>query len=80
MVDNFQSYALQSRLGIPILYGIDAVHGNNNISGAVIFPHNIGMGATRARCARAAGGGCHPAGGAGIGHPLGVRTMRLRGA
>jgi beta-glucosidase len=47
MVDNFQSYALQSRLGIPILYGIDAVHGNNNISGAVIFPHNIGMGATR---------------------------------
>jgi beta-glucosidase len=47
MVDNFQSYALQSRLGIPLLYGVDAVHGNNNISGAVIFPHNIGMGATR---------------------------------
>jgi beta-glucosidase len=47
MVDNFQSYALQSRLGIPILYGIDAVHGNNNIAGAVVFPHNIGMGATR---------------------------------
>jgi beta-glucosidase len=47
MVDNFQSYALQSRLGIPLLYGVDAVHGNNNISGAVIFPHNIGMGASR---------------------------------
>jgi beta-glucosidase len=47
MVDNFQSYALQSRLGIPLLYGVDAVHGNNNISGAVVFPHNIGMGATR---------------------------------
>jgi beta-glucosidase len=47
MVDNLQSYALQSRLGIPLLYGVDAVHGNNNISGAVIFPHNIGMGATR---------------------------------
>jgi beta-glucosidase len=47
MVDNFQSFALQSRLGIPLLYGIDAVHGNNNISGAVVFPHNIGMGATR---------------------------------
>src|SRR5882757_2828277 len=47
MVDNFQSYALNSRLGIPILYGIDAVHGNNNIAGAVVFPHNIGMGATR---------------------------------
>jgi beta-glucosidase len=47
MVDNFQASALQSRLGIPILYGIDAVHGNNNIAGAVVFPHNIGMGATR---------------------------------
>ncbi len=31
---------------IPILYGIDAVHGHNNIDGAVIFPHNIGLGAT----------------------------------
>src|SRR5260370_5863111 len=47
MVDNFQSFALQSRLGIPLLYGLDAVHGNNNVSGAVIFPHNIGMGASR---------------------------------
>jgi beta-glucosidase len=47
MVDNFQSYALNSRLGIPLLYGIDAVHGNNNIAGAVVFPQNIGMGATR---------------------------------
>ena len=47
MVDNFQSYALQSRLGIPILYGVDAVHGHNNVQGAVLFPHNIGMGATR---------------------------------
>ena len=34
-------------LGIPILYGIDAVHGDNNVSGAVIFPHNIGLGCTR---------------------------------
>ncbi|MDQ1720710.1 MAG: beta-glucosidase, partial [Pseudonocardiales bacterium] len=47
MVDDFQSYALKSRLGIPLLYGIDAVHGNNNITGAVVFPHNIGLGATR---------------------------------
>ncbi|MDQ1726456.1 MAG: beta-glucosidase [Frankiaceae bacterium] len=47
MVDNFQSVALTSRLGIPLLYGIDAVHGNNNIDGATVFPHNIGMGATR---------------------------------
>jgi beta-glucosidase len=32
-------------LGIPILYGLDAVHGNNNVKGATIFPHNIGLGA-----------------------------------
>ena len=46
-VEAFQNQALQTRLKIPILYGIDAVHGHNNIEGAVIFPHNIGMGATR---------------------------------
>ncbi|WP_207789276.1 glycoside hydrolase family 3 protein [Neobacillus terrae] len=45
MVDNFQSGALASRLGIPIIYGIDAVHGHNNVYGATIFPHNIGLGA-----------------------------------
>ena len=47
MVTGFQEYALQSRLGIPLLYGADAVHGHNNVVGAVIFPHNIGLGATR---------------------------------
>jgi beta-glucosidase len=46
-VNGFQALALNSRLKIPLLYGIDAVHGNNNIMGAVIFPHNVGMGATR---------------------------------
>jgi len=46
MVDNFQSYALTTRLGIPLLYGADAVHGHNNVYGATLFPHNIGMGAT----------------------------------
>ncbi len=45
MVDNYQSYAVQNRLHIPLIYGIDAVHGNSNIYGAVIFPHNIGLGA-----------------------------------
>ncbi|HSU66543.1 MAG TPA: glycoside hydrolase family 3 N-terminal domain-containing protein, partial [Tepidisphaeraceae bacterium] len=35
------------RLKIPILYGIDAVHGHNNVLDAVIFPHNIGLGCTR---------------------------------
>ena len=47
MVDGFQKSALESRLGIPLIYGIDAVHGNNNIYGATIFPHNVGLGSTR---------------------------------
>ena len=46
MYDSYQKYALQARLKIPLIYGIDAVHGNNNVKGAVIFPHNIGMGCT----------------------------------
>jgi beta-glucosidase len=45
--DRCQQQALGTRLGIPILYGIDAVHGHNNVLGAVIFPHNIGLGCTR---------------------------------
>lgn len=47
MTDSYQSYALSTRLRIPILYGSDAVHGHNNVFGATIFPHHIGMGATR---------------------------------
>ena len=46
-VDDFQRQALNTRLGIPIIYGVDAVHGHNNLYGATIFPHNIGLGATR---------------------------------
>lgn len=46
MVDRFQHAALQTRLGIPLLYGIDSVHGHGNLYGATIFPHNIGLGAT----------------------------------
>ena len=47
LYDSVQSEALKTRLGIPILYGIDAVHGHNNVHGAVIFPHNIALGCTR---------------------------------
>ncbi len=47
MYDRFQTQALSTRLAIPIIYGVDAVHGHNNVKGAVIFPHNIGLGATR---------------------------------
>lgn len=39
-----QSASLKTRLGIPLLYGVDAVHGHNNVLGAVVFPHNIGLG------------------------------------
>jgi beta-glucosidase len=47
MVDRYQQAALDTRLGIPILYGVDSVHGHNNLLGATVFPHNIGLGATR---------------------------------
>ncbi len=43
----YQQHAKNTRLGIPLLYGIDAVHGHNNVLGAVVFPHNIGLGCTR---------------------------------
>jgi beta-glucosidase len=45
-VEGFQNYALQTRLKIPIVFGIDAVHGHNHVDGATVFPHNIGLGAT----------------------------------
>ncbi|MCP4409797.1 MAG: glycoside hydrolase family 3 protein, partial [Gammaproteobacteria bacterium] len=47
MARDCQAAALQSRLKTPIIYGVDAVHGHSNMKGAVIFPHNIGLGATR---------------------------------
>jgi beta-glucosidase len=47
MVDGFQARALATRLGIPLVYGVDSVHGHGNLVGATVFPHNIGLGATR---------------------------------
>ena len=47
LYDRLQQHTTNTRLKIPILYGIDAVHGHNNVLGAVIFPHDIGLGATR---------------------------------
>ena len=44
MVNEFQKQALNTRLKIPLIYGIDAVHGHNNVVGATIFPHNIALG------------------------------------
>ena len=47
MVDSFQAEAMKTRLQIPLIYGVDAVHGHSNVKGATIFPHNVGLGATR---------------------------------
>ena len=47
MINSFQEQALTTRLQIPIIYGIDAVHGLGIVQGATIFPHNVGLGATR---------------------------------
>ena len=47
MIDRFQRAALATRLHIPLLYGIDSVHGDGNMYGATVFPHNIGLGASR---------------------------------
>jgi beta-glucosidase len=46
MVQGYQDEALKTRLAIPIIYGVDAVHGHGNLLNATIFPHNIGLGAT----------------------------------
>ena len=43
---SLQKIALSTRLGIPLLIGVDAIHGQNTFNGATIFPHSIGMGAT----------------------------------
>ncbi|MDX6212850.1 MAG: beta-glucosidase, partial [Frankiales bacterium] len=47
MIDTFQARAQATPLQIPLIYGEDSVHGDNNLIGATVFPHNIGLGATR---------------------------------
>jgi len=47
MVDDYVTRSLTTPLQIPLLYGLDTVHGDNNMQGATIFPHNIGIGASR---------------------------------
>ncbi|MBP6962368.1 glycoside hydrolase family 3 C-terminal domain-containing protein [Candidatus Saccharibacteria bacterium] len=46
MVGGMKEQASKSRLGIPILYGVDANHGHSNVLGATVFPHAIGLGAS----------------------------------
>ncbi|GIP20702.1 glycoside hydrolase family 3 N-terminal domain-containing protein [Paenibacillus sp. J22TS3] len=47
LYNSYQDGALSTPLGIPLLYGVDGLHGHNNVIGATLFPHNIGLGATR---------------------------------
>ncbi|GAA5031335.1 glycoside hydrolase family 3 protein [Streptomyces siamensis] len=47
MIDGFQLRTQATRFQIPLIYGVDAVHGHNNLVGSTIMPHNIGIGATR---------------------------------
>ncbi|UCF39278.1 MAG: glycoside hydrolase family 3 C-terminal domain-containing protein [Acidobacteriota bacterium] len=47
MYERYQAEAGKTRLKIPLLFGVDAVHGHSNVIGAVLFPHNIGLGCTR---------------------------------
>jgi len=48
MINGFTEESLKTRLGIPVIYGIDAVHGHNNALNATILPHNAGLGAIAA--------------------------------
>lgn len=47
MIDSYQLRAQATRFQIPLIYGVDAVHGHNNVVGSTIMPHNIGIGASR---------------------------------
>src|SRR3989338_6797741 len=47
MINGFQGATKNTCLKIPLLYGIDATHGHANVLGATVFPHSIGLGATR---------------------------------
>jgi beta-glucosidase len=47
LYDSLQAHTQKTRLRIPLLYGIDAVHGHNNVLNATLFPHNVGLGCTR---------------------------------
>ena len=45
LADAYHAASLESAAGVPVLWGTDAVHGHNNVLGATVFPHNVGLGA-----------------------------------
>nr|WP_158843516.1 exo 1,3/1,4-beta-D-glucan glucohydrolase [Saccharothrix deserti] len=50
LADAYWDASKSSRTKVPAIWGIDAVHGNNNVYGATVFPHNIGLGAAHDPC------------------------------
>ena len=80
MYDRLQQRALKTRLKIPILFGVDAVHGHSNVVGATIFPHNIGLGATRNAKLVEEVAPPDGEGGARHRHPVDLRALRGRAA
>ncbi|WP_214107787.1 glycoside hydrolase family 3 protein [Acrocarpospora catenulata] len=50
LADAYWQASLGTRTKIPVIWGIDAVHGNNNVYGSTMFPHNIGLGAAGDPC------------------------------
>ena len=50
LADAYWQASVETRTKIPVIWGIDAVHGNNNVYGATVFPHNIGLGAAQDPC------------------------------
>ena len=74
-----RTQALATRLHIPIIYGVDSVHGHGNLKGATVFPHNIGLGATRDPRAGQEDRRHHRAGDARVRTAVGVRAVHLRG-
>ncbi len=47
LAKSYELEAVKTPLGIPLIFGVDSVHGFGHVNGATIFPHNIGLGATR---------------------------------
>ena len=77
-VRRLQRGALATPLQIPLIYGVDAVHGHNNVLGATIFPHNIGLGATRDPALVEQIGAGHRRGGRRHRRRLGLRAVPVR--
>jgi beta-glucosidase len=74
------SMSTDMKFPVPIIWGIDAVHGNNNVIGATLYPHNIGLGAAHDPVLIGQNSACHGQGGARHRHELGVCADARRGA